>query len=50
MLREGLLQKQSTIQSKATAIEYFYKINGIRITFDESDKVRNYDDEEYELL
>ena len=50
MLREGLQQKQSTIQGKATAIEYFYKVNDIVIIFDESDKVHNYDDEEYELL
>ena len=44
MLREGLEQKQSTIQGKATAIEYFYKVNGIVITFDESDGYLNYDD------
>jgi len=44
MLREGLEQKQSTIQGKAIAIEYFYKVNGIVITFDESDGYLNYDD------
>jgi len=50
LLRDGLNRKHSTIQNKLTAIELFYKTNGIGINFENYGGFNNYDDLQYDLL